>query len=151
MAVIQYPPQLPRPMRDDYGLSHVDTVMRTPMQSGRTRQRRVYTSAPSVVRAIWRLKNHEAVLFEAFFRHDLQDGVQWFECELQTPLGIRPYLARFSAMYEGPMLVGPTIWNITATLELKDRPTIDADLVPFPEFIFGLDVLDQAINREWPQ
>ena len=151
VATILYPAELPRPERGGYVLNHVDPTRRTTLQTGRARQRRVYTRVPTMVQATWRLKNAEAVLFEGFFRHTLQDGVEWFQCPLQTPLGVREYDARFAGMYQGPELIGPAIWSVTATLELIERQTIDAALTSLPQFIFGMSIIDVAINREWPQ
>lgn len=151
IATIQYPAQLPRPERSGYMLNHVDPMRRTTLQSGRARQRRAYTTVPTMVQGTWRLKNAEAMLFEGFYRHTLLDGVEWFLCPLQTPIGIREYVARFTGMYQGPELIGPSVWSITATLELIERQTIDAGLTAIPQFVVGLSIIDQAINREWPQ
>jgi len=46
----------------------------------------------------------------------------------------------------------PNTWRrVFAELELYDRPIV---LPPpwgqFPEFITGMDIIDIALNREWP-
>jgi hypothetical protein len=63
-----------------------------------------------------------AQVFEAFFRDALKDGQSWFYLKLQTPIGVKPYKARFVDIYEGPTLVAPKYWQYSATLELWERP-----------------------------
>ena len=127
-----YPSYLPRPVRDGYALRHVSPLRRVDMQTGRVRQRRVYSNAPSMVSVAWRLTESEAWLFEGFYRHVLQDGALWFACPLETPLGIQDYEARFVSMYQGPSLIGPDIWEIQASLEMRQRNTLPAGAVAAP-------------------
>jgi hypothetical protein len=105
----------------------------------------------------WRLNDSEAMLFEAWFRDVLVDGYHWFECPLKTPEtpgGLRSYAARFTDIYDGPKLVSGSIslWDFTATLELRERPIIDPGWAEIlPEYILLADIFDIAMNREWPR
>lgn len=151
MAEIQYPSSLPVPVRIGYGIDHVDPTTRVRMQSGRTRQRRIYTSAPSLVTVTWRMTEAEARVFEAFYRHTLMDGTKWFDCPIETPMGRWRVQVRFSGMYSGPQLVGPSIWDISGSLETIDRLTIAQDITDYPELLLGMPIIDFAVNREWPK
>lgn len=150
MATIDFPEGLPLPLRNGYDTNHVSPLMRTEMQTGRARQRRRYTSVPTMASVSWIMTEQQAQLFEAFFRWTLVDGTEWFNVTLCTPLGLKPYEARFAEMYNGPTLTGRNHWTFTAELEIKDRQTLDDGWALFPGLVLGSDVIDKAINQEWP-
>jgi hypothetical protein len=149
-----YPSQLPRPLQSGYALQHVSPFTRTDMQSGRARQRRTFTSVPSSARVTWFFTSDiECQLFEGWFRDDLgaKDGENWFTIELQTPLGIQPYECRFADMYSGPELVAFNKWQVSATLEIRERPILpDGWATIMPTFILAPEIFDIAMNQEWP-
>ena len=150
MATIDFPAGLPLPLRNGYDTNHVSPMMRTEMQAGRARQRRRYTSVPTMVSVSWIMTDQQAQLFEGFFRWTLVDGTEWFNLTLLTPMGLKPYEARFAEMYNGPTLTGRDLWTFTAELEIKDRQTIADGWPAFPEFVLGSDIIDKALNMEWP-
>ena len=127
MALAEYPTALPVPLREGYGLRHVSPLMRTKMQSGRERQRRRFTSVPSMVPVAFLLTEHQAQLFEAWYRVGITDGADWFKCPLKTSLDesgiVSWYEVRFTDVYKGPELVGLD-WRITAELEIRERQTL---------------------------
>ena len=149
---IEYPTGLPLPLREGYGLNHVDPVQRTDMASGRSRMRQRFTSVPSRVSVSWLLTTPEAQLFEGWHAHTLKSGVEWFDWPTLTPMGLKKYEARFMQMYDGPQLVGLDSWRITAQVELFERPLMPADWIEIaPDFILGSSIFDKAMNREWPK
>lgn len=147
MADIDYPTELPPPLRSGYGLQHASPMLRTQLQSGRARQRRTYTSVPTMAAVSWLLSDGEARLFETFFRYGLSDGTEWFNARLVTPTGLRDYECRFADMYSGPDLVGVRHWKITAQLEIKERETFPAAFLETPEWILEPGLLDLAISE----
>lgn len=152
MADIFYPKELPIPLKDGFGFEPISPFIRTQLTSGRSRQRRLYTSVPTQVIVKWSFKkDNEAQLFEAWFRDALTEGVAWFYMRLKTPMGIQPYKCRFVDMYQGPILVSGKFWQFTATLELWERPLLPPDWGLFPELVAGSDMIDLALNREWPE
>ncbi|VTP66856.1 Uncharacterised protein [Leclercia adecarboxylata] len=97
-------------------------------------------------------KHNQAQLFEAWFRDALTDGAAWFLMKLQTPLGCQQaYKCRFTDIYEGPTLVSPKYWRYSAQLELWERPLLPPGWGNFPELVAGSDIIDLALNREWPE
>ncbi|MEN9903707.1 MAG: hypothetical protein RLZZ555_272 [Pseudomonadota bacterium] len=150
-ATINYPAELPLPLRSGYGMNHVSPMMRTDLESGRARQRRRYTSVPSIASVSWVMTQSEAQLFEAWFRWTLSDGAEWFNATLRTPLGLRPYECRFAGMYSGPDLVGVDRWQFSADLEIRDRQTLSVGWDVLPSFVVNADIFDTAVNREMPQ
>lgn len=149
--MIQYPEGLPRPLREDYGFTPTSGLIRTQMQSGRSRQRRQFASVPTSTPVSWLFDATQAQLFESWYEEVLQGGSQWFEMEFKTPQGIMPYRARFVEGYTGPTMVTVSHWRFRAVLELFERPILKGGwAVYLPKFILSMAVFDQAMNREWP-
>ena len=63
MAVIDFPAELPMPLRNGYDTNHVSPLMRTELQTGRARQRRRYTSVPTMASVSWIMTQQQAQLF----------------------------------------------------------------------------------------
>ena len=150
MTLAVWPEQLPLPEQSGYAIQHVSPLQRTQMVSGRARQRRVYTSVPSMVAVQWFLSDVEAQVFELFFRFGITDGADWFLCPLKTPVGIKHYEARFSGIYEGPTLTAFNKWTVSATIEIKERNTITANELYDPQGVIDSDIFDITMNQKWP-
>lgn len=149
--MIEWPELLPCAIRDNYGLQTVSPMIRTEMQSGRARQRRAFTSTPTMANVSWIMTETQSQLFESWWESALVSGSKWFECPLKTPIGLRTYAARFTDVYQGPTLYGACHWRFSATLELRERPIIRGDWAEVaPEYIIMADIFDKAMNREWP-
>jgi len=149
--MIAYPEFLPEPQRDGYGFQPVSPMARSELQSGRARQRRRFTSVPTVASVTWLMDDGEAQLFEGWFEHILLSGSLWFQCPLKTPLGMDEHRARFVDIYEGPILVGESFWRFTAKLELFKRPILNAEwIIEAPDYIAMADIFDIAMNQKWP-
>lgn len=149
--MIKYPKQLPYPLREGYGFNSVSPLKSTAMQTGRTRYRRKYSSVPTDVKVTWNMSEKEAQYFEAWFEDVLISGSEWFEVELRTPQGLLPYKAHFKDIYDGPELFGVDRHVFSATLQLWERPILTGGWAIYaPEYILCMDILDLAINVEWP-
>ena len=150
--MIAYPEFLPEPQRDGYGFQPVSPMARSELQSGRARQRRRFTSVPTVASVTWLMDDGEAQLFEGWFEYILLSGSLWFQCPLKTPLGMDEHRARFVDIYEGPILVGESFWRFTAKLELFKRPILDAEwIIDAPDYVAMADIFDIAMNQKWPR
>lgn len=149
--MIQYPKELPYPLRDGYGFNAVSPMKATSMQTGRTRYRRKYSSVPTDAKVSWNMDELEAQYFESWYEEVLVSGSLWFECELRTPQGLMPYKAHFKDIYDGPVLFGVNRFSFSATLQLWERPILTGGWAIYaPEYILHMDILDLAINAEWP-
>jgi len=149
---IDYPSDLPWPVRDGYDTNHVSPFTRTNMESGRARQRRKFSSVPSVVNVTWIFNgDNQAAAFELWFQQNIHDGADWFNCPLKTPVGEKQYVCRFTDMYRGPTLVGLCAWRVTATLEVWERPLLPPDWAILPDYILHADIFDIALNKKWPE
>lgn len=142
---------LPVPLREDYDLNHVSPMMRTQMESGRSRYRQRFTSVPSRVTVTWLLDEGQALYFEGWFKESLNDGTLWFNCPLRTPMGMHEYECHFFGMYQGPQLVA-NYYKVRARLEIRERPTMDRDWILYgPEYVRWGNIFDIAMNRDWPE
>jgi hypothetical protein len=149
-TTIDYPSQLPLPQQSGYAIQHVSPLVRVDMQSGRARQRRRFTSVPSLVKVNWLMNEVQAQLFEGWFRWTITDGADWFNCRIKTPMGLRPYECRFTDIYDGPVFVTTSLWRFSAELEIRDRQTISALDAQFPDEIIQSDLFDRTVNQHWP-
>ena len=150
MPLVSWPTQLPLPEQSGYAIQHVSPLQRTQMVSGRARQRRVYTSVPSNVAVQWFLTEQQAQLFEAFFRYAITDGADWFLLPLKTPMFTGDYECRFTGIYEGPVLIAYDKWTVSATIEIKERQTLDSIWLQTPQYIADQSIIDIAVNDLWP-
>lgn len=149
---IDYPDYLPVPTKQGYSRKTVSPVERTQMRNGRARMRRTYSSVPAEYDVTWIFRTGaEAALFESFFKRQLKEGTEWFNCPMRTPLGTGMYVCRFMDIYEGPDMFGACGWQVRAQLEMYERPLISEEYAQFPEYIINADILDKAANVHWPR
>ena len=150
MPLVSWPTQLPLPEQSGYAIQHVSPLQRTTMVSGRARQRRVYTSVPSMVAVQWFLTEQQAQLFEAFFRYAITDGADWFLLPMKTPMFTGDYECRFTGIYDGPTLTTYDKWTVSATIEIKERQTLNAGFACVPQYVIDSSIIDIAVNQLWP-
>lgn len=148
----EFPSYLPTPLRNGYGLKAAPTFARTSMASGRAKQRPVNTSVPTMVPVAFLLTQEQAQLFEAWFNYEISYGTEWFNCQLDSPMGLRPYECRFTGMYEGPKLRGLRHWEYSAELEIRERPVLTEEYWLYGQpFIRNQSIIDIALNSLWPE
>lgn len=148
---IDFPANLPCPLLSGNQTNHVQPFLRTEMASGRARQRRRFSSVPSISSYSWVFTSNEALIFEIWFKDVIKDGAEWFNIHRQTPLGDTTLVCRFTQMYQGPNSIGNNLWRITAELEAWERPLIPGDWLLLPEYVIYASIFDVAMNREWPE
>lgn len=147
---IYYPAGLPRGRHSGRSYQLVSPLLRSDLVSGRAIQRRRFTSVPQGANINWLFNNVQGQAFEAWWRDQLKDGAQWFECPLDTPMGYSLYTCRFTDVYKGPSRAGPNLWAYSAELELRERAVPPVGEGEFPEDILYSELLDLTINQEWP-
>lgn len=147
----QYPSGLPLGLKSGRSYQVVSPLQRTQLDSGRARQRRKFTSVPVLAEVTWLFKSIESFTFQSWFRDALTDGALWFECPLRTDMGLINADCRFTDIYRGPVFAGPDLWTISATLEIRERPLLAPPWGEFPEYLLGGNIIDLALNHEWPE
>ncbi len=123
--MISYPTFLPGPLLSGYALNQQSNLLRSELDSGQARVRRRFKNVPSIIASTWTFTAEQSAFFEEFIETTLGGGVEWFEMQIKSPLGIRTELVRF---IENPMeactTLSPTRWQYKATIELKKRNTL---------------------------
>jgi hypothetical protein len=147
---IYYPAGLPRGRHSGRSYQLVSPLLRSDLVSGRAIQRRRFTSVPQGANINWLFSDVQAQAFEAWWRDQLIDGAQWFECPLDTPMGYYLYTCRFTDVYKGPSRAGPNLWAYSAELELRERAVPPVGEGEFPDDILYSEIFDLTINKEWP-
>jgi hypothetical protein len=149
MPIPAYPEGLPCPLRESYGFTPVNNIRRTPMDSGRARQRIEFRNVPTMVSLRWTMTSPQASLFEAWAAQVV--GAGWFTLNVLTPLGFEDQEVRFTETPVGGELTGKFLWRYSVTCEVRNRPLLDPGWAEIlPDYILYADIFDYAMNREWP-
>lgn len=144
-----YPEGLPCPLRENYAFTPVNNIRRTPMDSGRARQRIEFRNVPTLVQLQWMMSAVQARLFEAWAAQTV--GAGWFTMTVLSPLGFIEEEVRFTETPVGGELNGKFLWRYRVVCEVRNRPLLPpgwADLLP--SFVLNPEIFDYAMNREWP-
>lgn len=149
MPIPVYPEGLPCPLRESYGFTPVNNIRRTPMDSGRGRQRIEFRNVPTMVSLQWIFTEPQARLFESWAAYSV--GAGWFTLNLLTPLGFEDQEVRFTETPVGGELTGKFLWRYKVTCEVRNRPLLEPGWAEIlPDYILNADIFDYAMNREWP-
>lgn len=149
MALPVYPEGLPCPLRESYAFTPVNNIRRTPMDSGRARQRIEFRNVPTMVQLSWIMNPQQASLFEAWAAQVV--GAGWFQMTLLTPLGFDVHEVRFTETPVGGELTGKFLWRYRVVCELRSRPLLEPGWAEIlPEYILYADIFDRAVNDKWP-
>lgn len=149
MSIPVYPASLPCVLRENYGFEPVNNILRTPMQSGRARQRLEFRNVPSLVRLRWVMTAVQARIFEAWASQIV--GAEWCDIPLLSPMGPENITVRFTESPKGGELTGKYLWRYEAICEVRDRPMLDPGWVEIlPEYLAESDIFDYAMNQQWP-
>lgn len=140
---------LPLPLREGYALNPVEKIRSTDMDVGRGVQRWEYDDAPLYPEVSWLFTEVEARLFVAWTNQVAKAG--WFTMRLVTPMGFEDLTVRLKTTPQGAELAGRYAWRYTATLEVEFETMLEdgwAEILP--EWVLLADIIDKAMNREWP-
>ncbi|MEG0969116.1 MAG: transposase, partial [Pseudomonas sp.] len=99
----------------------------TQMTTGRTRYRIRHRYVPTEVKVNFNFSEVEAAQFEGWYVWAINNGFDWFEMPLQTPVGFKTYIAHFKGIYQGPDLTQISRWRYSAVMQLKERPVLTED------------------------
>lgn len=149
--MMDYPDYLPVPLQQGHRVQTVSPLIRSQLATGRARQRRAYTSVPQTVTVEWVMTTGQSRLFEAWFRWAINDGADWREMPVKTSFGCQREMVRFTDVYEGPIMVNAFRMRYRAEVEIFERRTLTAEDLEFPDPILYSDIIDIALNREWPE
>lgn len=145
---MDYPANIPGPLRAGYGITPENNLLRSQIGNGRAIQRVGYTYVPAYADLAFLFTAAEAVTFAAWV---ITAGCGWFTIKLKTPIGYYEQECRFTETPQGPNLTGVNLWSYKAKVEMREKPSIDSSYAEFPSIVFMSDIFDRAMNEAWPE
>lgn len=113
-------------IRDSYAIQPVTGFMRTEMEIGVARQRRIATAMPTNV-SFKLLLNREAFsVFEAWYKHELQNGAAWFSMPIDCGQGFVYTDTRFTDSYS-VSAAALELYEIECHVECRELPVMDEE------------------------
>jgi len=143
--MITWPTTLPLPTVDGYGVQPGDAILRTDMEAGLARQRRRFTSVPSIISVRWLMTRNQFAVFEAWYKKYAKEGAEFFDIELLGGVGITTHNARFTQQFNATLLNG-RLWTVTSQLEIRERPTLNNETLTLL-LENNVDVLLSAVDQ----
>ena len=139
---INFPKTLPYPTVQGYAIKPGEAIVRTEMEAGPERQRRVK----------WIFNLEQFAVFEAWYKYYAQEGGEWFYITLLGGIGLIEQDARFTQQFEASLLNG-RLWEISSELEIRDRPTLREDGLEllldsdYNKLLLSIERLQTYVNR----
>lgn len=115
-----WPTNLPLPLTSSYGIQPQQGFIRTDMDQGPARQRRRFTTTPTIYPVKFMMTESEFGIFESWFRDEADDGAAWFDIQLRGGTGLQTVEARFMQGWSASR-VAPN-YEVQAQLEVRNRP-----------------------------
>lgn len=120
------PKMIPACSVDGYKISPQNATVRTEMETGPARQRRLSASTPTQLSVKWILSRLEFKVFEAWFKHTIFDGTAWFLMPVDNGMGLTHTDCRFVGPYSVE-LASKGIYNVSANIEVRTMPVISKE------------------------
>lgn len=150
--MIKFPAILPAPSQE-FSITPDTNMVRTNMESGRTRQRKKNTQRFYSAQVTWQFDDMEFSAFKGFLYYEAQDGASWFEANLFTGESLTLHKMR---LVNGQYTASYTTWGgwaVSATVDLERL------YLPEPEVYYWLqmpdplgikNILEYAVNKILP-
>jgi hypothetical protein len=118
-----WPSTLPAPNKNGYALNPAPAFSRTNMEGGKARQRRRFTTVPVTVPLNWLFTQTQLGIFEAWFKHEINDGASYFDMTLWNGKGFNTYSVRFK---KEPSIVlnGAKYFMVSGEIEVFNLQTM---------------------------
>lgn len=116
-----WPTSLPAPRSDGYGLTPVDPVIRTDMESGAPRARRRSAARNDRISVMWVFTDTQMATFRTWFDDaaEAAGGSNWFYLNVAIGTsGIVSMQCRFAGIWQARQISGWN-WEVSATLEVR--------------------------------
>lgn len=123
MALPVWPALLPTP-KLPVDIETSDVTVRSSMEDGGARQRRVYTLILTNYSASVEFTRQQMQIFEAWHHHYLHDGAEWFSMPLACGSGIYDAEARFTSGKIKAKLIEGAVFAVTLEIETRNRPVL---------------------------
>jgi hypothetical protein len=159
MNALRLPDVLGLPLRSGYGVKPQNTIQRTQMESGPSRQREIFTNASTHFPVQWSWNDWQFALFQSWLKHKARNGGAWVLIPLRTGLGVVDHevqiLGRGEQIYDA-VLADNGRWQVSVMVEARNSPVLTADAldIVIAEDVDGLitavDGLSNFVNVVLP-
>lgn len=127
-----WPSSLPVPLSSGYALEPQPATIRTDMESGPARVRRIQTAAPTNVTAVVRVTALQLAVIEAWYEQIINYGASWFDMPLQNGLGKQVWTVQFVEPYKPSRVADSLLWDVALKLQVRNPPRMTpAQLAPY--------------------
>lgn len=150
--MIKFPALLPAPSQD-FSITPDTNMVRTNMDSGRTRQRKKNTQRYNSAQITWQFDDTEFSIFKGFLYYEAQDGAGWFEANLFTGETLIPHKIR---LVNGQYTASYTAWGgwaVSATVDLERVNLPEPGVYYWLQMSDRLEIknkLEYAVNKILP-
>lgn len=119
-----WPTTLPAQVKTGYSLKPVDQTIRTEMEVGPRKTRRVSTARNDSITLSWFMSDAQFLAFRAWFddgETGIAGGAGWFTgLPLDVGSGIQTTLeCRFTGIYEAALVPGAQAWKVSGNIEVR--------------------------------
>jgi len=118
---------LPLPLKESYTIKPKSGVIKSQMQSGFARHRRVSTAAPTLITLKWSFTHSQFATFQAWVMYDAKNGAEWFDITLLAGLGMVIHKARFTdseGVYTANLNAKTNKLDVSANVEVQYQPIL---------------------------
>ena len=120
-----WPSTLPVPQAGSYQIEPADQTLRSDMEIGYPRVRRITYARNDVIPCTWKMSNEQFVEFRAWFLDDVDGaagGAAWCTIPLVSGVDtadVADHTARFSGPWTASSASGGLYWLVSAKLEVR--------------------------------
>ena len=143
-----------KPLIEGHSITQGQGFISSQYTTGRTRNRRIYSTAPFSATVYFLCTDAQARLFESWFKSDLGagDGGLVFQMPVGTPTGRSDsYECKATNIYTIEVN-GPRRFKISMSVELTQSPQFAGEYYSYyPDLILYADVFDLTVNQELPE
>lgn len=114
-----WPTTLPAPQSSGYELRPVDQTLRTDMEKGPARVRRVSSARNDRVKLGWEMSDAQLAIYRTWFDTDISGGASWFTISIVVgTTGFQTMSARFIGV---PNIVSVPVlrWLVAGEVEVR--------------------------------
>lgn len=118
---------LPLPLKESYTIKPKSGVIKSQMESGFAKHRRVTTASPTLITLKWSFTYSQFATFQAWVMYDAKNGAEWFDISLLAGLGMIIHKARFTdsdGVYTAAINKGTNKWDVSANVEVQYQPVL---------------------------
>jgi hypothetical protein len=140
-----WPSILPAPSVN-FNTDGQSAVIKTKMDSGRTRRRRRFSRENRNYKAMWQMTEYQFGMFQSWFAYKISGGADAFYISLPTGGdGLKQVLASFSDGKFAASHKDVLHWDVSAVLEVEDSLVWTEDVYDSLLLIGDIDALEAAV------